>query len=117
MTANGSARNSGESGSNDSSTGQPGPAAVVIADLLRGVVAGCRMPMMSPGGGSAASGDARTTAAVCYAVSGLGAVAQSGSAPRSHRGGQGFKSPQLHREIAEAHLQLSSTRRMGAVAI
>ena len=28
----------------------------------------------------------------------LGAVAQSGSAPRSHRGGQGFKSPQLHRE-------------------
>src|SRR5215472_1133986 len=27
---------------------------------------------------------------------GLGAVAQSGSAPRSHRGGQGFKSPQLH---------------------
>jgi hypothetical protein len=30
----------------------------------------------------------------------LGAVAQSGSAPRSHRGGQGFKSPQLHREIA-----------------
>jgi hypothetical protein len=25
-----------------------------------------------------------------------GAVAQSGSAPRSHRGGQGFKSPQLH---------------------
>src|SRR5271169_5467505 len=26
----------------------------------------------------------------------LGAVAQSGSAPRSHRGGQGFKSPQLH---------------------
>ena len=27
---------------------------------------------------------------------GRGAVAQSGSAPRSHRGGQGFKSPQLH---------------------
>jgi hypothetical protein len=27
---------------------------------------------------------------------GLGAVAQSGSAPRSHRGGQGFESPQLH---------------------
>ncbi len=26
----------------------------------------------------------------------LGAVAQSGSAPRSQRGGQGFKSPQLH---------------------
>jgi hypothetical protein len=26
----------------------------------------------------------------------LGAVAQSGSAPRSHRGGQGFESPQLH---------------------
>src|ERR1700729_713337 len=26
----------------------------------------------------------------------LGAVAQAGSAPRSHRGGQGFKSPQLH---------------------
>src|SRR3712207_937210 len=25
-----------------------------------------------------------------------GAVAQSGSAPRSHRGGQGFNSPQLH---------------------
>src|SRR5205814_3197329 len=25
-----------------------------------------------------------------------GAVAQTGSAPRSHRGGQGFKSPQLH---------------------
>ena len=25
-----------------------------------------------------------------------GAVAQSGSAPRSHRGGQGFESPQLH---------------------
>ena len=30
----------------------------------------------------------------------LGAVAQSGSAPRSHRGGQGFKSPQLHRVTA-----------------
>ena len=30
----------------------------------------------------------------------LGAVAQSGSAPRSHRGGQGFKSPQLHRVLA-----------------
>ena len=29
----------------------------------------------------------------------LGAVAQSGSAPRSHRGGQGFESPQLHREV------------------
>ena len=29
-----------------------------------------------------------------------GAVAQSGSAPRSHRGGQGFKSPQLHPEAA-----------------
>lgn len=27
---------------------------------------------------------------------GGGAVAQTGSAPRSHRGGQGFKSPQLH---------------------
>src|SRR6266700_3574405 len=27
----------------------------------------------------------------------LGAVAQSGSAPRSHRGGQGFESPQLHK--------------------
>lgn len=26
----------------------------------------------------------------------VGAVAQSGSAPRSHRGGQGFESPQLH---------------------
>ncbi len=35
---------------------------------------------------------------VCYAGSGLGAVAQSGSAPRSHRGGQGFESPQLHPE-------------------
>src|SRR4029077_16301757 len=30
----------------------------------------------------------------------VGAVAQSGSAPRSHRGGQGFKSPQLHPEVA-----------------
>src|SRR5215831_9690568 len=30
----------------------------------------------------------------------LGAVAQSGSAPRSHRGGQGFKSPQLHQVTA-----------------
>jgi hypothetical protein len=30
------------------------------------------------------------------AVRSPGAVAQSGSAPRSHRGGQGFKSPQLH---------------------
>src|SRR5258707_8731765 len=30
---------------------------------------------------------------------GLGAVAQSGSAPRSHRGGQGFKSPQLHPKL------------------
>src|SRR6185437_12886065 len=29
----------------------------------------------------------------------LGAVAQSGSAPRSHREGQGFKSPQLHRVL------------------
>ena len=29
-------------------------------------------------------------------ATGLGAVAQSGSAPRSHRGGQGFESPQLH---------------------
>src|SRR5207237_772353 len=28
--------------------------------------------------------------------SGGGVVAQSGSAPRSHRGGQGFESPQLH---------------------
>jgi hypothetical protein len=27
-----------------------------------------------------------------------GAVAQSGSAPRSHRGGQGFNSPQLHQK-------------------
>ena len=27
-----------------------------------------------------------------------GPVAQSGSAPRSHRGGQGFKSPQVHRQ-------------------
>ena len=39
---------------------------------------------------------ARAGSKVCYANSGLGAVAQSGSAPRSHRGGQGFKSPQLH---------------------
>ena len=30
-----------------------------------------------------------------------GAVAQSGSAPRSHRGGQGFNSPQLHTFTAE----------------
>jgi hypothetical protein len=30
----------------------------------------------------------------------LGAVAQSGSAPRSHRGGQGFESPQLHQKYA-----------------
>ncbi len=29
-------------------------------------------------------------------LAGGGAVAQTGSAPRSHRGGQGFKSPQLH---------------------
>jgi hypothetical protein len=29
-------------------------------------------------------------------AAGPGAVAQSGSAPRSHRGGQGFESPQLH---------------------
>ena len=29
-------------------------------------------------------------------VDGSGAVAQPGSAPRSHRGGQGFESPQLH---------------------
>ena len=28
-----------------------------------------------------------------------GAVAQFGSAPRSQRGGQGFKSPQLHKTI------------------
>ena len=36
----------------------------------------------------------------CYSLrrfTHLGAVAQSGSAPRSHRGGQGFNSPQLHR--------------------
>src|SRR6201986_4829437 len=49
----------------------------------------------------------------------LGAVAQSGSAPRSHRGGQGFKSPQLHREIAGQRHTYGShpTRRMGAVGI
>jgi hypothetical protein len=34
----------------------------------------------------------------------LGAVAQSGSAPRSHRGGQGFKSPQLHPKAAGQRL-------------
>ena len=33
---------------------------------------------------------------------GLGAVAQSGSAPRSHRGGQGFKSPQLHPSLCRS---------------
>src|SRR6516164_10470381 len=38
MTVNGSARNSGESGSNDSSTGQPDAGAVVIADLLGGLL-------------------------------------------------------------------------------
>ena len=38
----------------------------------------------------------------------LGAVAQSGSAPRSHRGGQGFKSPQLHREVFTFRLGLYS---------
>jgi hypothetical protein len=41
-------------------------------------------------------------------AAGLGAVAQSGSAPRSHRGGQGFKSPQLHPEIFTFDLALSS---------
>ena len=35
----------------------------------------------------------------------LGAVAQSGSAPRSHRGGQGFKSPQLHPGQGPVHRQ------------
>ena len=33
----------------------------------------------------------------------LGAVAQSGSAPRSHRGGQGFESPQLHHCDVSGH--------------
>ena len=40
----------------------------------------------------------------------LGAVAQSGSAPRSHRGGQGFKSPQLHPSFRR-----SAARRVAAV--
>ncbi len=31
----------------------------------------------------------------------VGAVAQSGSAPRSHRGGQGFESPQLHMTVTQ----------------
>jgi mannose/fructose-specific phosphotransferase system component IIA len=44
MTANGSARNSGDSGSNDSSTGQPGAGVVVIADLLGGSVRGAARP-------------------------------------------------------------------------
>src|SRR5215469_14905969 len=39
---------------------------------------------------------ARAASGICYADCRSGAVAQSGSAPRSHRGGQGFKSPQLH---------------------
>src|ERR1035441_9415518 len=41
----------------------------------------------------------------------LGAVAQSGSAPRSHRGGQGFESPQLHRVLA-GQASCSSFRRL-----
>src|SRR4029077_2314140 len=51
---------------------------------------------------------ARAGRQVCYADSrSVGAVAQSGSAPRSHRGGQGFKSPQLHPEDAgRRHAQL-----------
>src|SRR4051812_581733 len=38
-----------------------------------------------------------------YAVP--GAVAQTGSAPRSHRGGQGFKSPQLHKGNSKSEAQ------------
>jgi hypothetical protein len=46
-----------------------------------------------------------------------GAVAQSGSAPRSHRGGQGFKSPQLHPETpgqTSSRLLIHSARTLGA---
>src|SRR6516165_6625338 len=41
----------------------------------------------------------------------LGAVAQSGSAPRSHRGGQGFKSPQLHQVTAVQLAQAAGSYR------
>ena len=58
------------------------------------------MPMMSPGRGHRlciGRRDAREQgASFARLTQVLGAVAQSGSAPRSHRGGQGFKSPQLH---------------------
>src|SRR5580704_2196877 len=65
------------------------------------------MPIMSPGGVAVITCPVTSVAGELAARSGqgpsfarlsqvLGAVAQSGSAPRSHRGGQGFKSPQLH---------------------
>src|SRR6201999_1426612 len=52
----------------------------------------------TPTPSSAPSATDRPTARRTFArlTSVLGAIAQSGSAPRSHRGGQGFKSPQLH---------------------
>ena len=44
-----------------------------------------------------------------------GAVAQSGSAPRSQRGGQGFKSPQLHQNDAVARgLSRKVLQRLGS---
>src|SRR5271165_1825894 len=67
------------------------PSAAAFPRLLRESPPICR-----PVGRPPVSSVARAGRKVCYANSGLGAVAQSGSAPRSHRGGQGFKSPQLH---------------------
>src|SRR5580658_2230125 len=112
MAAYGSARKAGARGSNESLTGQPWAAVVVIAGLLRvrgGVTRreGRMMPIMSPGSVAVITCPVTSAAGELAARSGqgpsfarlsqvLGAVAQSGSAPRSHRGGQGFKSPQLH---------------------
>ena len=72
---------------------EPGPAG--SAACRRGPRSGCpTTPARRPGTTRSASAGGPWPAG--RVLSGLGAVAQSGSAPRSHRGGQGFESPQLH---------------------
>ena len=55
-------------------------------------------PIRTPGGALLSSASSCLPAIVRRQP---GAVAQSGSAPRSQRGGQGFKSPQLHSSFVD----------------
>ncbi len=61
------------------------------------VVAVRRRPCHAPGADQGRNGFPGRRMRMLEFHSLQGPVAQSGSAPRSHRGGQGFKSPQVHR--------------------